>query len=125
MEKILVLLAGLVFAVSIVWSVQARQRAETHQRARQPQERAKQQSHHRGAHGIMVARLAETGPGRIVVGGRALWLRDGETCAHTVGTPIRVVYTVVDGRRLVDGIVPVQIDSTGNRPWPGLPALPS
>jgi len=110
--------------------VQAKQRAEAHHRAHQRQERAKlhgQQSHHRGAHGIIVARLAEMGPGRIVVGGRALFLRDGERCTDTVGTPIRVVYSVADGRRLVDGIMPVP----RSRPGPGrathrlrMPAVP-
>jgi hypothetical protein len=59
----------------------------------------------RSAEGMIVALLADSGPGHIVVGGRTLWLRDGETCAYTVGTPIRVLYAVVDGRRLVDGIM--------------------
>jgi hypothetical protein len=123
-DKLLVLLAGLVFAVSIVCIVQANQRAEAHHRARQRHERDKvaeahhraRQRHerdklhgwqrpHRSAEGMIVALLANSGPGHIVVGGRTLWLRDGETCAYTVGTPIRVLYTVVDGRRLVDGIM--------------------
>ena len=56
---------------------------------------------------MIVAKLADARADRIVVGGRALWLRDGESCAYTVGTPVRVVYTVVDGRRLVDGIMVV------------------
>ena len=108
MDKLLVLLAGLVFAVSIVCIVQANQRAEAHHRARQRHERDKVrgwQRHHRSAEGMIVALLADSGPGHIVVGGRTLWLRDGEICAYTVGTPIRVLYTVVDGRRLVDGIM--------------------
>jgi hypothetical protein len=107
-DKLLVLLAGLVFAVSIVCIVQAKQRAEAHHRARQRHEWDKVhgwQRHHRSAEGMIVALLADSGPGHIVVGGRTLWLRDGETCAYTVGTPIRVLYTVVDGRRLVDGIM--------------------
>ena len=108
MDKLLVLLAGLVFAVSIVCIVQANQRVEAHHRARQRHERDKVgggQRHHRSAEGMIVALLGDSGPGRIVVGGRTLWLRDGETCAYTVSTPIRVLYTVVDGRRLVDGIM--------------------
>jgi hypothetical protein len=111
-ENLLVLLAGLVFVVSIVWLVEARQRAEAHYRAQQRQEWAKlhRQQSHRRAHGSIVARLAEASPGYIVVGGRAMSLRDGETCAPPVGTLVRVVYTVVDGRRLVDGIMPVQAD---------------
>jgi len=112
-DKLLVLLAGLVFAVSIVCIVQANQRAEAHHRARQRHERDKVRGwprHHRSAEGMIVALLADSGPGHIVVGGRTLWLRDGETCAYTVGAPIGVhyigvLYTVVDGRRLVDGIM--------------------
>jgi hypothetical protein len=107
-DKLLVLLAGLVFAVSIVCIVQANQRAEAHHRARQRHERGTVRGwprHHRSAEGMIVALLGDSGPGRIVVGGRTLWLRDGETCAYTVGTPIRVLYTVVDGRRLIDGIM--------------------
>jgi hypothetical protein len=107
-DKLLVLLAGLVFAVSIVCIVQANQRAEAHHRARQRHERDKLHGwprDHCSAEGMIVALLADSGPGHIVVGGRTLWLRDGETCAYTVGTPIRVLYTVVDGRRLVDGIM--------------------
>ena len=111
MDKLLVLLAGLVFVASIVCIVWAKQRAEANHLARQWHERDKrlgQQSYHRSAaHGIIVAPLTDAGPDRIVVGGRTLWLRDGETCAYTVGTPIRVAYTVVDGRRLIDGIMPV------------------
>ena len=108
MDNLLVLLAGLVFAVSIVCIVQAKQRAEAHHRARQRHEWDKlhgSQRHHRSVHGMIVELLADSRPGHIVVGGRTLWLRDGETCAYTVGTPIRVLYTVVDGRRLVDGIM--------------------
>jgi len=110
MDKLLVLLAGVVFVASIVCIVWAKQRAEANQLARQWHERDKlhrQQSHHRSAHGIIVAPLADAGPDRIVVGDRTLWLRDGEMCPYTVGTTIRVVYTVIDGRRLVDGIMPV------------------
>jgi hypothetical protein len=96
------------FAVSIVCIVQATQRAEAQHRARQRHERDKLHGwprDHCSAEGMIVALLGDTGPGRIVVGGRTLWLRDGQTCAYTVGTPIRALYTVVDGRRLVDGIM--------------------
>src|SRR5712671_3822476 len=85
-DNLLVLLAGLVFAVSIVCIVQAKQRAEAHHRARQRHEWDKLhgwQRHHRSAEGMIVALLADSGPGHIVVGGRTLWLRDGETCAYT------------------------------------------
>ena len=106
MDKLLVLLAGLVFVASIVLISQARGRAEAKRRTHRRHEWSKPVGRaHRSAHGMIVAQLADARPDRIVVGGRALWLRDGETCAYTVGTPVRVVYTVVDGRRLVDGIM--------------------
>ncbi len=88
MDKLLVLLAGLVFAVSIVCIVQANQRAEAQHRARQRHERDKVHGWprpHRSAEGMIVALLADSGPGHIVVGGRTLWLRDGETGARAGG----------------------------------------
>jgi hypothetical protein len=108
MDKLLVLLAVLVFVASMVLISQARGRAEAKRRTRRRHEWSKPAGRaHRSAHGMIVAQLADARPDRIMVGGRALWLRDGETCAYRVGTPVRVVYTVVDGRRLIDGIMPV------------------
>ncbi len=106
MDKLLVLLAGLVFVASIVLISEVRSRAEAKRRTHRRHEWSRSgRRAHRSTHGMIVASLADARPDRIVVGGRALWLRDGESCAYTVGTPIRVVYTVVDGRRLVDGIM--------------------
>lgn len=100
----LVILAGLVFA-GIIWI--GGRRIEAKRRTHRRRDSKPASRTHRSMHGMIVAHLADAGPDRIVVGGRALWLRDGETCAHTVGTPVRVVYTVVNGRRLVDGIMAV------------------
>jgi hypothetical protein len=108
MEKLLLLLAGLMFVASMVAITEARGRPEAKRRAHRRHESRRSTSRvHRAAHGMIVAQLADARADRIVVGGRALWLRDGESCAYTVGTPVRVVYTVVDGRRLVDGIMVV------------------
>jgi hypothetical protein len=55
-----------------------------------------------------VALLGESLPDRIEVGGRTLLLRTGETCPYTVGTTLRVVYTVVEGKPLVDDVMAVR-----------------
>lgn len=55
-----------------------------------------------------MALLAGSYPDRIEVGGHTLLLRDGETCPYTAGTTLRVVYTVVQARPLVDGVMAVR-----------------
>lgn len=122
MDKVLVILAAFVFSASIVVMTWVKQRMEAKGRARRWQEREELFSHrrHRGtggrtrvngprlAHGTIVALLAESHPDRIEVGGRTLLLRDGETCPYTAGTTLRVVYTVVEGQPLVDGVMAVR-----------------
>lgn len=126
MDKVLVILAACVFSASIVVMTRVKQRMEAKGRARRWQEREElfsQRRHrstggHRGsrarvdgprpAHGTIVALLAGSYPDRIEVGGHTLLLRDGETCPYTAGTTLRVVYTVVQGRPLVDGVMAVR-----------------
>ena len=60
------------------------------------------------AHGVMVAPLKEAYAGRIVVGDRTFFLRDGATCSYPAGTQLEVVYTELDGRRDVERITPAQ-----------------
>ena len=129
MDKVLVILAAFVFSACIVVMTRVKQHMEAKGRARRWQEREELFSHrrHRGtgghsghsggrttvngprlAHGTIVALLAESHPDRIEVGGRTLLLRDGETCPYTAGTTLRVVYTVVEGQPLVDGVMAVR-----------------
>jgi hypothetical protein len=121
MDRVLVILAAVVFVASIATIAWFGQRAEAKARHRRWREREEHLGRRRGpsigvktgsnghvpVHGMIVARLAESLAGQIELGGQTVFLRDGETCAYTVGTPIRVVYTVVDGQRLVDGIMHV------------------
>jgi hypothetical protein len=125
-DKVLVILAGCVFAASIVVITRVKQRMEAKGRARRWQEREELFRHRRHrstggnsggrarvngqrpAHGTIVALLAESYPDRIEVGGRTLLLRAGETCPYTAGTTLRVVYTVVGGQPLVDGVMAVR-----------------
>lgn len=124
MDKVLVILAAFVFAASIIVMTRVKQRMEAKGRARRWQEREELFSHRRHrstgrhsgsrvngprpAHGAIVALLAESLPDRIEVGGRTLLLRTGETCPYTVGTTLRVVYPVVEGKPLVDGVMAVR-----------------
>ena len=126
MDKVLVILAAFVFSASIVVMTWVKQRMEAKGRARRWQEREELFSHRRHrstgrhsgsrarvngprpAHGTIVALLAESYPGRIEVGGHTLLLRDGETCPYTAGTTLRVIYTVVQGQPLVDGVMAVR-----------------
>jgi hypothetical protein len=58
--------------------------------------------------GVVVGRLNESHPDRIVVGSSILYLREGVPCAHAVGTFIGVTYTTEqDGRRLVESLEPM------------------
>jgi len=110
LDKLLVILASLVFAASIIVFASLKH-TEMQSRARRWRHRepsSDRRSRHNHGHSTIVAHLADSGPGRIVVGGQTLRLRDGEACAYTVGTPIRVVYTVVDGQFLVDGMMAVR-----------------
>jgi hypothetical protein len=45
------------------------------------------------AHGLNVALLRQVHPDRIVVGDRTLFLREGMTCHHSLGTSLEVLYT--------------------------------
>jgi hypothetical protein len=121
MDRVLVILASVVFVASIAAIAWLGQRAEAKARHRRWREREELLGRRRGrsigvktganghipVHGMIVARLAESLAGQIELGGRTLFLRDGEACPYTVGTPVRVVYTVVEGRHLVDGIMSV------------------
>jgi hypothetical protein len=53
--------------------------------------------------GVVVGRLTDSHPDRIVVGSSTLYLREGgPTCTHPVGTFLGVTYTTEeDGRRHV------------------------
>ena len=126
MDKVLVILAAFVFSASIVVMTRVKQRMEAKGRARRWQEREELFSHrrHHGtrghggartrvngrrpAHRTIVALLSGSYPDRIEVGGHILRLRDGETCPYTAGTTLRVVYTVVQGQPLVDGVMAVR-----------------
>lgn len=56
-----------------------------------------------GSDGIIFARLAESYPDRIVLGGEAIYL-DGEPCGYPVGTTLSVAYIERNGRRHVEQI---------------------
>lgn len=58
--------------------------------------------------GVIIAPLTESHPGRIILGGSILFLRDGATCNYTLGTPLEVAYTEQDGRKDVDTITAVR-----------------
>jgi hypothetical protein len=54
------------------------------------------------ARGVVIGRLNESRPDRIVVGSSILYLREGVPCTHEVGTFLGVTYTTEeDGRRYV------------------------
>jgi hypothetical protein len=55
--------------------------------------------------GVVVGRLTEFHPDRIVMGNTILYLRDGAACTFPVGTLLQVVYTERDGRRCVDSVI--------------------
>jgi hypothetical protein len=61
------------------------------------------------ARGVLVGRLNESHPDRIVVGSSILYLREGgPTCTHSVGTLLGVTYTEEeDGRRHVVSLEPM------------------
>ena len=50
----------------------------------------------------------ESHPGRIILGGTVVFLRDSAACNYTLGTPLEVVYTERDGRKDVDKITRVR-----------------
>ena len=56
------------------------------------------------ARGLVVGHLKESRSRLIVIGDYTLCLRDGMTCEFPLGTKLEVVFTVVDGVRLVDTI---------------------
>lgn len=56
------------------------------------------------ARGLVAGHLTESRPHLIVVGDYTLCLRDDMTCEFPVGAKLEVVFTVVDGIRLVDTI---------------------
>jgi hypothetical protein len=60
------------------------------------------------ARGMIFAPLNESRPGRIIVGDRVLFLRNGTTCTYVVGTPLEVTFTQENGRSLVDKITPIR-----------------
>jgi hypothetical protein len=43
-----------------------------------------------------------------VVDGQTLYLRDGKTCHHPLGTALEVAYVEIDGRRYVEQITVVR-----------------
>jgi hypothetical protein len=57
---------------------------------------------------MIFAPLNESRPGRIIVGDRVLFLRNGTTCTYVVGTPLEVTFTQENGRSLVDKITPIR-----------------
>jgi len=60
------------------------------------------------ARGIVVGRLNESHPDRIVVGTSILYLPEGVSCTHPVGTFLGVTYTTEqDERRLVESLEPM------------------
>ncbi len=57
-------------------------------------------------HGVILGPLAELHPDRIVIGGRTLYLRDGEAVGCEIGMVLEVVYLERDGRGDVQRITP-------------------
>jgi hypothetical protein len=56
------------------------------------------------ARGVVLGRLTQSHPDRIIMGTAILYLRDGAACAFPVGTLLQVVYTEQHGRRCVESV---------------------
>ena len=57
------------------------------------------------ARGVTYGKLTESHPDRIVVGDiDVLYLAEGTTCTHPLGTRLKVIYSERDGRKLVENI---------------------
>ena len=59
------------------------------------------------ARGVVVGRLTQSHPDRIIMGATTLYLGDGAACTFPVGTLLQVVYTERDGRRCVESVARV------------------
>ncbi len=57
-------------------------------------------------HGVILGPVTELHPDRIMVGGRTLYLRDGEAFDCEIGMVVEVVYLERDGRGDVQRITP-------------------
>ena len=58
-----------------------------------------------GVRGVIIAPLRERHSDRIVVAkATILYLRQGVTCTHALGTTLRIEYTIHQGRYQVDRI---------------------
>jgi hypothetical protein len=59
-------------------------------------------------YGVIFAPLTVVHPDRIMVAGQTLYLRDGQTCPHQLGTPLEVVYVEIDERRYIERMTAVR-----------------
>jgi hypothetical protein len=57
---------------------------------------------------VIFAPLTAVHADGIVVDGQTLYLRDGKTCPHPLGTALEVAYVETDGQRYVEQITVVR-----------------